>query len=177
MDKKLVYKDMESPAGLIRLVATGKGLAAIVWEGEDFIRTKIGEPVLDANDPVLLEAEKQLNEYFAKKRSTFDLPLDPKGTDFQKRVWTELLTVPFGVTKTYGELAKALGDIKTVRAVGSALNKNPIAIVVPCHRIIGASGKLVGFAGGLKNKSILLELENNNKTLNLFDQSDLDSEE
>lgn len=157
--KQLIYKDIQSPVGLIRVIASDKGLVAIIWEGENYKRTKLSEPVKDENHPILLQTEKQLNEYFENKRTTFSIPLDFEGTEFQVRVWEALLKIPYGITKTYGELAKILGNIKAVRAVGGALNKNPISIIVPCHRVVGASGKLVGFAGGLENKSILLDLE------------------
>lgn len=157
--KLLIYKDIPSPVGLIRIIASDRGLVAVIWEGENYKRTKLSVPVKDENHPILLQTEKQLNEYFENKRTSFDIPLDFNGTEFQVRVWEALLKIPYGVTKTYGELAKILGDIKAVRAVGGALNKNPISIIVPCHRVVGASGKLVGFAGGLENKSILLDLE------------------
>ncbi len=157
--KQLLYKDVPSPVGLIRVITSDKGLVAIIWEGENYKRTKLSEPVKDDEHPILLQTEQQLNEYFENKRTTFNVPLDFKGTDFQVRVWEALLKIPYGVTKTYGELAKILGDIKAIRAVGGALNKNPISVIVPCHRVVGASGKLVGFAGGLENKSILLDLE------------------
>lgn len=166
--KQLVYKDMSSPVGAIRMIASETGLAAILWEGEDYERTKLSSPVRDDNALILLQTEEQLKEYFAKQRIVFDVPLDFKGTPFQVRVWEALLQIPYGITKTYGELARLLGDIKTVRAVGGALNKNPISIIVPCHRVVGASGKLVGFAGGLENKSILLDLENAHKMPTLF---------
>lgn len=163
------YKDMDSPLGGLRLIATASGLAAVLWEGADYQRAKI--PAAQRNDqhPVLLMAEQQLKEYFAKTRTIFELPLDLKGTGFQLRVWEALLDIPFGTTRTYGALARALGDRKAVRAVGGALNKNPVAIIVPCHRVIGASGQLVGFAGGLHNKALLLELENNKRMPTLFD--------
>lgn len=157
--EQLNYKDISSPVGLIRAIASDKGLVAITWEGEDYKRTKLSVPVQENNHPILLQTEKQLNEYFENKRTTFEIPLDFKGTEFQVKVWEALLKIPYGATKTYGDLAKILGDIKAVRAVGGALNKNPISIIVPCHRVVGASGKLVGFAGGLENKSILLDLE------------------
>ncbi|VXB14965.1 MULTISPECIES: methylated-DNA--[protein]-cysteine S-methyltransferase [Chryseobacterium] len=157
--KQLSYKDIPSPVGLIRAIASDKGLVAIIWEGEDYKRTKLSVPVQENNHPILLQTEKQLSEYFENKRTTFEIPLDFKGTEFQVKVWEALLKIPYGATKTYGDLAKILGDIKAVRAVGGALNKNPISIIVPCHRVVGASGKLVGFAGGLENKSILLDLE------------------
>ncbi|HFK5571612.1 cysteine methyltransferase [Elizabethkingia meningoseptica] len=157
--KQLVYKDVASPVGLVRAIASNKGLVAIIWEGEDYKRTKLSVTVKDDKDPILIQTEKELNEYFNNKRTTFDIPLDFKGTEFQIRVWEALLKIPYGVTKTYGDLARILGDIKAVRAVGGALNKNPISIIVPCHRVVGTSGNLVGFAGGLNNKSILLDLE------------------
>ncbi|WP_431610292.1 methylated-DNA--[protein]-cysteine S-methyltransferase [Chryseobacterium sp. 'Rf worker isolate 10'] len=156
---QLFYKDVISPVGQIRVIASDKGLAAIIWEGEDYTRTKLFAPVKKENHPVIVQAEKELEEYFENSRTIFTVPLDFRGTDFQVKVWEALLKVPYGITKTYGDLAKILGDVKAVRAVGGALNKNPISIIVPCHRIIGASGKLTGFAGGLKNKSILLDLE------------------
>ncbi|PWV49694.1 methylated-DNA-[protein]-cysteine S-methyltransferase [Chitinophaga sp. S165] len=167
---RLVYKDINSPVGKLRLIATGKGLAAVLWEGEDFKRTKLAYPEHEADNPILFEAELQLNDYFNRKRTFFTLPLDCKGTVFQKKVWDTLLDISFGETKTYGQLAEMLGDKNAVRAVGGALNKNPIAIIVPCHRIVGASGKLVGFAGGLKNKSVLLDLERQQKLPDLFNQ-------
>ncbi|MGJ1420670.1 methylated-DNA--[protein]-cysteine S-methyltransferase [Sphingobacterium spiritivorum] len=169
-NKKSEYKDMPSILGIIRLVATDAGLAAILWEGEDYTRTKLSAPERNDQNPILLKTEQQLTEYFAKARTTFDIPLDFSGTEFQKKVWKALLNVPFGKTITYGGLAKILGDIKAVRAVGGALNKNPVAIIVPCHRIVGATGKMVGFAGGIANKTILLNLENKYKMPSLFDQ-------
>ncbi|MGJ1385499.1 methylated-DNA--[protein]-cysteine S-methyltransferase [Sphingobacterium spiritivorum] len=169
-NKKSEYKDMPSVLGVIRLVATDAGLAAILWEGEDYTRTKLSAPERNDQNPILLKTEQQLTEYFAKTRTTFDIPLDFSGTEFQKKVWKALLNVPFGKTITYGGLAKILGDIKAVRAVGGALNKNPVAIIVPCHRIVGATGKMVGFAGGIANKTILLNLENKYKMPSLFDQ-------
>lgn len=166
--KQLIYKDVNSPVGFIRIIASDKGLVAIIWEGEDYKRTKLPIPEKDDHHPILLQTEKELNEYFEKKRTCFNIPLDFKGTEFQIKVWEALLKIPYGSTKTYGELSKILGDIKAVRAVGGALNKNPISIIVPCHRVVGASGKLVGFAGGLANKSILLDLEQGFTMQSLF---------
>lgn len=167
-NQHIVYKDVTSPVGLIRLIASGVGLMAVLWEGENYTRTKLPEAVPDHKDPILMRAEQQLGEYFAKQRKIFDIPLDLKGTQFQVSVWNALLGIPYGTTQTYGALARKLGDIKAVRAVGGALNKNPVAIIVPCHRVVGASGKLVGFAGGLKNKSILRDIENGYKMPTLF---------
>lgn len=111
------------------------------------------------DDPVLVEARRQLSEHFAGERTDFDLPLAPPGTDFQRRVWEELRRIPYGTTATYGELAERLGDPRCVRAVGLANGRNPIAVVVPCHRVIGADGKLRGFAAGVDRKQRLLALE------------------
>ena len=108
---------------------------------------------------MLTVAVRQLREYFAGERNVFDLPLQLEGTDFQKRVWEQLLLIPFGETCSYGDIALRLGDPKLTRAVGLSNGSNPIAIVVPCHRVIGASGALTGFGGGLRSKAILLDLE------------------
>lgn len=100
-----------------------------------------------------------MNEYFAGQRQVFDLPLDFEGTEFQQKVWQALLTIPFGETRSYKQIAEQIGNVKAVRAVGAANGKNPISIIAPCHRVVGANGKLVGFAGGLENKDILLKIE------------------
>ena len=156
---KLSYKTMPSPLGELKLIASGRGLAAVLWETEAPDRVRLQAMTEDKAHPVLVEAQRQLEEYFAGQRRAFDLPLDARGTAFQKSVWDQLLQIPFGETRTYGELAKRLGDANLMRAVGAANGSNPISIVVPCHRVIGASGKLVGFAGGLKAKAYLLDLE------------------
>lgn len=154
-----VYKTMASPLGQLTLVGRGDKLAAILWENDKPTRVKLGELTEQAGSAVLLETERQLNEYFAGQRKQFEIELDFSGTDFQKRVWAALLTIPFGETRSYGDIARQLGDIKAVRAVGAANGKNPISIIAPCHRVIGASGELTGFAGGLKAKELLLTLE------------------
>ena len=110
-------------------------------------------------------AAKQLDEYFKGHRKTFNLPLSPRGTDFQKQVWNSLLEIPYGETKTYKDIAFKINNPKSCRAVGMANNKNPIMIVIPCHRVIGANGKLVGYGGGLKVKEFLLNLEKSNKKI------------
>ena len=140
-------------------MASDKGLAAILWENDDPRRVRLGPTTEDKTHPILLESEKQLNEYFAGKRKSFSLRLDFKGTEFQQRVWRALLAIPFGETRSYGQLAIQLGNPKAMRAVGAANGRNPIAIVAPCHRVIGASGQLTGFAGGLEAKAHLLSLE------------------
>ena len=130
---------------------------------DDEALTKLGFGNGSGNNPngIILEAVKQLNEYFDGKRQSFDLPLKPHGTEFQQKVWSALLEIPYGQTRTYGEIAAAIGNPKACRAVGMANNRNPIAVIIPCHRVIGSNGALTGYAGGLKAKEILLELENN----------------
>ena len=129
----------------------------------NFINKDVQKEIIGENETALLkEAIKQLNEYLDGKRSSFDLQLEPKGTEFQKKVWNALKEIPYGETRSYGEIAKTIGKEKASRAVGMANNKNPIAIIVPCHRVIGANGKLVGYAGGLDIKEKLLQLESNN---------------
>lgn len=159
------FKTIQTPVGLLKLIASEKGLSAILWENDNPKRVRLEPQVLDEKNAILSETEKQLGEFFAGKRIVFDLPLDFKGTVFQKAVWSELLKVPFGQVKTYGDIAKALGNPKAVRAVGAANGKNPISIICPCHRIVGANGSLTGFAGGLEIKATLLQLENQ-KTMN-----------
>jgi methylated-DNA-[protein]-cysteine S-methyltransferase len=114
---------------------------------------------LDPRHLILCEAERQLVEYFAGRRTQFDLPLEPRGTEFQRKIWQALKAIPFGQTRSYLDLAKAVGSPRAVRAVGAANGKNPLSIVVPCHRVIGADGRLVGFAGGVETKAKLLALE------------------
>ncbi|MGI5936406.1 MAG: methylated-DNA--[protein]-cysteine S-methyltransferase [Oscillospiraceae bacterium] len=109
--------------------------------------------------PLLLEAKIQLEEYFAGKRREFRLPLAPKGTEFQQRVWKALLAIPYGETRSYGEIARDIGNPRASRAVGMANNRNPIAIIIPCHRVIGSTGRLVGYGGGLDKKEFLLNIE------------------
>jgi methylated-DNA-[protein]-cysteine S-methyltransferase len=154
-----VYETMPSPVGELKLIAGERGLAAIIWEADRPNRVRVEATKEDPNHPVLVEARRQLEEYFAGTRKQFDLPLEFLGTEFQKRVWSELLTIPYGETRTYGEIAAKLGDPNRMRAVGAANGRNPISIVAPCHRVIGADGSLTGFAGGLKAKAHLLNLE------------------
>jgi len=117
------------------------------------------EGAIEQETPLLQEAAKQLKEYFAGERQVFDLPLAPKGTNFQKAAWQALTTIPYGETRSYKQIAEQIGKPKACRAVGLANNRNPIAIVIPCHRVIGSDGKLVGYGGGLPIKKFLLELE------------------
>ena len=159
------YKLTPSPVGKLKLVASDKGLVAILWENDKPNRVKLGALVENRNHPILVETERQLAEYFAGKRKSFSLKLDLIGTKFQNDVWRALLGIPFGETRSYGQLARQLGNPRAMRAVGAANGRNPISIVVPCHRVIGASGELTGFAGGLKTKAQLLELESDQRSL------------
>lgn len=153
------YTLMPSPVGQLTLVARDGKLTAILWEKERPNRVRLGALQEANNSPVLLETQRQLKEYFAGTRNRFELYLDFAGTDFQKKVWQALLTIPFGETRSYSQIAVQIGHPKAVRAVGAANGRNPISIVAPCHRVIGASGGLTGFAGGLEAKQYLLELE------------------
>lgn len=153
------YRTMASPVGELTLVASEHGLAAVLWENDDPKRVRL-EPRVERQDhPVLDEAGQQLGEYFAGQREAFDLPLDFKGTDFQKSVWAALLTIPFGETRSYADIAGQIGKPSACRAVGAANGRNPISIIAPCHRVVGANGALTGFAGGLDAKRYLLGLE------------------
>lgn len=155
----LAYKMIDSPVGKLKLIASDKGLVAILWESDSPHRVRLGDLVADEQHPVLMESERQLGEYFAGKRKSFSIALDMRGTRFQKEVWEALLAIPFGETRSYGQLAKQLGNPRATRAVGDANGKNPLSIILPCHRVIGSSGKLTGFAGGLETKAHLLSLE------------------
>ena len=155
----LFYKEMKSPVGKLKLVASSGALVAILWEKERPNRVKLDEMSLDLQHSILIEAERQLSEYFAGERTEFDLPFQPEGTEFQKKVWRALREIPFGKTKSYLDLAKAIGSPNASRAVGAANGTNPLSIVVPCHRVVGADGALTGFAGGLETKAALLALE------------------
>lgn len=155
----LSWKTIGSPLGKLKIVASDRGLTAILWENDPPKRVRLGEMREDAGHPVLVETERQLTEYFRGDRKTFALELDFRGADFQKRVWQELLAIPYGETRSYGDIAKKLGNPKACRAVGAANGKNPISIIAPCHRVVGSSGKLTGFAGGLEAKAFLLKLE------------------
>jgi methylated-DNA-[protein]-cysteine S-methyltransferase len=161
----LYYKEIDSPVGKLKLVASAKGLVAILWHNDRPKRVPLGEMVEEPGQKVLVETEKQLTEYFAGERREFELPLDMRGTQFQKDVWDALVGIPFGETRSYGDLARQLGNPAASRAVGAANGKNPISIVVPCHRVIGSSGKLTGFAGGMDIKAHLLAMERGEKAL------------
>lgn len=152
---------MDTPVGELTLIAGATGLRAVLWPDERDGRVRPGAvtgggPVADA---VLATAHEQLHAYFAGERREFDLPLDLVGTPFQRKAWHVLRTIPFGHTITYGEQARRLGDARKARAVGAANGRNPVSIVVPCHRVVGSTGRLTGFAGGLDVKRWLLRHE------------------
>jgi methylated-DNA-[protein]-cysteine S-methyltransferase len=155
----LVSSVIESPVGKLKLVAGDKGLVAVLWENDDPKRVRLGGPAKQQEHPILAQTAQQLREYFAGKRRRFTVPLEMRGTQFQRSVWEALLEIPFGETRSYGWLARSLGNAQAARAVGAASGRNPISIIVPCHRVIGAAGELTGFAGGLEAKERLLDLE------------------
>lgn len=151
----------KTPIGTAKIVGDENGISAVTVIDDDLV-TSIEIP------KILQDCVQQLTEYFNGSRSTFNLKLNPQGTDFQKKVWKELLNIPFGKTRTYLEQTKQLGDVKAIRAVASANGKNPIWIIIPCHRIIGSDGSLTGYAGGIWRKKWLLEHENTSKQQSLF---------
>lgn len=152
-------KTMPSPVGELTLVATDAALVAIRWDEEDDARARVPEPAAAPDHPILRAAEAQLLEYFAGERRVFDLPLAPAGTSFQQSVWRALLAIPFGETRSYADVSRAIGQPTATRAVGAANGRNPLPIVAPCHRVIGADGSLTGFGGGLESKRWLLDHE------------------
>lgn len=159
------YTEMASPIGALIIVAADERIAAIHFDGQGIDRFKRGTPVRDDAWPVLVKARRQLSEYFAGERRDFDLPLDLGGTDFQRSVWETLLTIPYGETWSYADVANRLGKPTATRAVGAANGQNPIPIVGPCHRVIGKNGSLTGFGGGLPLKEKLLALESGQGSL------------
>jgi methylated-DNA-[protein]-cysteine S-methyltransferase len=155
----LLYMWVDSPVGRLRLAGGAAGLAAVFWEKQEPAESGFELDREDDREPVLGRAACELREYFAGERREFSVPLDFTGTAFQNKVWQALRTIPFGETRTYGELAAQIGAPKASRAVGAANGRNPIPIILPCHRVIGASGSLTGFGGGLPMKKQLLAHE------------------
>lgn len=150
---------MPSPIGTLTLVAGEAGLVAVLWPDEDPARVRLGPLRDDDGHPILEAAAAQLQAYFAGTLTQFDLPLDPRGTDFQQSVWQALRMIPFGETRSYADIARAIGRPDAVRAVGAANGRNPLSIIAPCHRVVGSTGALTGFAGGLAAKRWLLDHE------------------
>ncbi len=156
-DDETVYTVVDSPIGELTLVGDGEALTALYFA--DHARRPGPDTFGPRADGPFADAREQLAEYFAGERTAFDLPLAPRGNPFQRRVWQLLTAIPHGRTRTYGQLAAQLGDPGLARAVGAANGRNPISIVVPCHRVVGRDGSLTGYAGGLARKAYLLDLE------------------
>lgn len=150
-----------SPVGNLRINTTDEHITAVVFTEEEIF-------VPDNLSPVIQDTKKQLEAYFAGSLKQFDLPLAPLGTEFQRKVWHELEHIPYGQTTSYLDMAKKLGDEKVIRAAAAANGKNPIAIIIPCHRVIGSNGDLIGYAGGLERKQWLLKHEGAIKQLDIF---------
>lgn len=159
-DKAIEFYYYQSPIGTIKIEFSKLGISSLVFTETRILTTK--------NSGKGKDCFTQLEEYFEGSRESFDLPLDIHGTDFQKRVWRELRKIPFGSTTNYFSIARQLGDSKINRAVGNANSKNPVSIIIPCHRVIGSNGDLTGYAGGLWRKKWLLEHEQKLKQLSLF---------
>ena len=149
---------LDSPVGALSLAATDHALVALVWRRESHAGA-FERAVESPSHPLLRETARQLREYFAGSRRTFDVPLEFRGTEFQRRAWSALLEIPYGETRTYRQMAEQIGNPAAVRAVGAANGRNPISIIAPCHRVIGMNGDLTGFGGGLDAKARLLSLE------------------
>ena len=162
-DKSIVQTSYASPLGPMIIAATDHGLAGLWFEGQRHLPPELaGSPAWPSAPahPVLVETIRQLDEYFAGQRTQFDLQLDlAHGTPFQQSVWQVLLGIPQGVTASYGEVSRRIGKPAAVRAVGAAVGRNPVSVIVPCHRVMGSGGALTGYAGGLERKSALLQLE------------------
>jgi len=158
--EQLSSTTMATPLGVLTLVASGRGLRAVLWPGKrPGVPVDAAEGAGPAADRVLADAVRQLGEYFDGTRREFDLPLDPVGSEFQQRAWQLLRTIPYGRTISYGEQAARMGDRNKARAVGAANGRNPLSIIVPCHRVVGSTGQLTGFGGGIDKKAWLLEHE------------------
>jgi methylated-DNA-[protein]-cysteine S-methyltransferase len=175
-DARTHRSTLDSPVGTLTIIATDVGVRAVMWpRASDRSSTAdpavepavapAGEPTVAESDGsaparvIAAEAADQLAQYFAGTRTAFDVPLDPVGTDFQRSAWNALRTIPYGETLSYGQQAERMGDRRKARAVGAANGRNPISIIVPCHRVVGSDGSLTGFAGGIENKRFLLDLE------------------
>jgi methylated-DNA-[protein]-cysteine S-methyltransferase len=152
MNEHTIYTHMDSPIGELMLFGDGHALRGLYMSGRP-------DASWQRDDEAYATARAQLGEYFAGTRTEFALELDMRGTDFQRKVWDALLTIPYGETRSYGEVARQIGRPDRARAVGAANGQNPIAVIVPCHRVIGSDGSLVGYGGGLERKRILLDLE------------------
>lgn len=155
----LYHNFYKSPVGELKLIASNQGLVAVLWENDSPRRVRLSQTEHSDEHPILQETRQQLAEYFEGRRRQFSVTLTPHGTDFQRQIWMALAKIPYAETRSYGQLAKSIGNPSASRAVGAANGKNPISIIVPCHRVVGAGGQLTGFAGGLEAKKFLLNLE------------------
>lgn len=155
------YDIFSSPVGNLCLVVTDAGVHALLWDCDvsDEIKQKLKQNKLNKSHLLIIETKKQLSEYFRGKRKDFSIPISLEGTEFQIKTWNSLQTIPYGKTLSYGEQAKRLGNLNKVRAVGTANGRNPISIIIPCHRVIGKDGSLTGYAGGISIKEKLLMIE------------------
>jgi methylated-DNA-[protein]-cysteine S-methyltransferase len=153
----MCYAYYSSPIGLIKIKGSKNGIEILEFVDDGKQEEMCKQEEIDENTSLAL---KELDEYFNNKRTTFTVKINIQGTEFQKKVWKELINIPYGKTYSYKQIAEAIGNPKAARAVGNANNKNKIAIIIPCHRVIGKDGKLVGYAGGINRKKYLLELEN-----------------
>lgn len=158
--KDLSCLTVGSPIGELLLAADESALTGVYYAGRKHVPAIHKHWKPDRKHPILIEAAAQLQDYFAGRRAGFDLPLRMTGTAFQKKVWKEIAQIPFGKTVTYGELARRVGSPTAIRAAGASTGRNPVSIIVPCHRVVGKNGSLTGFAGGLERKRHLLKLEN-----------------
>jgi len=168
MTTSLISTTVPSPVGELTLVGSDAGLRAVLWPNERAGRVTFAEPLAAGSHPILDATATQLGHYFDRSLTCFDLPFDVAGTEFQVDVWRALGQIPFGETRSYGELAADLGKPSAARAVGAATGRNPLSIVIPCHRLVGQSGKLTGFAGGIEAKRWLLDHESTNQSLSLL---------
>ena len=157
-----VFTDVDSPVGNLTLLAVDAGLCGLLWDRDlelDDNRAELGRLNRAPNHPIFVETQRQLAEYFHRSRTQFDVPLVMRGTPFQQEAWRALMQIPYGETRSYSQQAERLGNKNRVRAVANANSKNPLSILIPCHRAIGKNGQLTGFAGGLERKRLLLDLE------------------
>ena len=154
------YDTIKTPIGELMLVASDSKLAGIYFVGCDHLPVAHKQWQRHAKNPIFRQTKEQLEEYFAGKRTTFSVPLHFAGTDFQERVWRRIALIPYGKTISYAELARQAGNPKAIRAAGTSTGRNPLSIIIPCHRVIGKNGAITGYAGGLDKKQRLLQLEN-----------------
>ena len=158
--ESVLYKStMDSPVGCLTVVASDDGVRAVLWPEDDPKRVPLGDATEHNAQQIIAATVTELTEYFEGDRKVFDVPLDPMGTEFQESAWLALRSIPYGTTVSYGKQAELMGDKRKARAVGAANGRNPISIIVPCHRVVGAGGDLTGFAGGIDSKAWLLDHE------------------